>query len=296
MPRGVPLKGYKETDPTKQTWRPENQVLNALQSKLPFHAMPEFDPNETREAASLRIIKRFGILEEFAEASTVGDCRAMIVSGPPGLGKSFTTERVLKTMDEGSYRLIKGYVKTTGMIDAIWEMRHKGNLIVLDDADMIFKDENTLNLLKAVCDTCEDRTVSYITDADRVDSSGDVIPKSFLFEGSVIFLTNLDFDAMIARGHALAEHMAALVSRAHYIDLSMKCKRDYLIRIEQVMKEGMLDAIVPKAQQVEVYDWIVANKDSLRELSLRMAIKVAKVRKMMPGKWQDIATVTCCKV
>lgn len=296
MPRGVPNKGYKETDPALQTWRKENQVIPALQAKLSFQALPDANPNETRDQASTRILKRFGILEEFAEASTVGDCRALIVSGPPGLGKSFTTERVLKTMDEGSYRLIKGYVRTTGLIDAIYAMRAKGNLIVLDDADMIFKDENSLNLLKAVCDTCEDRTVSYITDAVRTDEAGDAIPKTFLFEGSVIFLTNLDFDAMIARGHALAEHMSALVSRAHYIDLTMKCKRDFLIRIEQVMKEGLLDAIVPKAQQGEVYDWIVDNKDSLRELSLRMAIKVADVRKLHPNKWQDIATVTCCKV
>jgi hypothetical protein len=295
MPRGIPNAGKRETDPAKQTWRPENQVAQALMAKVPFRLLPEENPNETREEASKRILVRFGILEEFAEASTTGDCRSLIVSGPPGLGKSFTTEQVLKTMDPGMYSLIKGYIKTTGLIRAIWKNRQPGNLIVLDDADMIFKDENSLNLLKAVCDTCEDRTISYITEAEMFDDNGDAIPKTFSFEGSVIFLTNLDFDAMIERGHALSEHMAALVSRSHYIDLSMKCKRDFLIRIEQVMKEGLLKSL-PVAQQSEVYDWIVANKDQLRELSLRMAIKVANVRKTMPHKWQDIATVTCCKV
>ncbi len=295
MPRGVPNSGKRETDPALQTWRPENQVLNALQAKLPFHSLPEENPNETREEASRRILTRFGILEEFAQASAEGECRALITSGPPGLGKSYTTERVIKNMDSGCVTLLKGYVKTTGLIRAIWKHRHPGNLIVLDDADMIFKDENSLNLLKAVCDTCEDRTVSYVTEADMFDDAGDKIEKTFSFDGSVIFLTNLDFDAMIAKGHALSDHMAALVSRAHYIDLSMKCKRDYLIRIEQVMKEGLLDPM-PKNQQDEVYSWIVSNKDSLRELSLRMAIKVANVRRTMPTKWQDIATVTCCRV
>lgn len=303
MAIGHSKKGYREMNPLLQTWRkPNDPVVLALLAKQGNMAlnvtMPEANPEESWNEASKRILIRFGILEEFAEQSTRGECRAMIVSGPPGLGKSFTVERVLKGMDEGSYSLLKGYVKTTGLIRKLYEHRHPGHLVVFDDCDMIFRDENSLNLLKAVCDTCEDRTVTYMTEKDMVsETDADIIPKTFSFEGSVIFLTNMDFDAMIAKGHMLSEHLAALVSRSHYIDLTMKSKRDFVIRIQQVLKEGMLDKILPDQEhQDEVYSWICDNQTRVRELSLRFAIKLAGIRKSMPHKWQDIAEVTCCKV
>jgi hypothetical protein len=37
------------------------------------------------------------------------------------------------------------------------------------------------------------------------------------------------------------------------------------------------------------------NKNKFREMSLRMAIKVADLRKSFPLKWKAMATVTCMK-
>jgi hypothetical protein len=48
---------------------------------------------------------------------------------------------------------------------------------------------------------------------------------------------------MIERGHKLAPHFTAMVSRSHYIDLAMKTNRDYLVRIRQVVNQGLLSNI-----------------------------------------------------
>ncbi len=51
---------------------------------------------ETDEEAMDRIAKRFSILDEMTKAAINSDIRAMIVSGPPGVGKSFGVETQLE--------------------------------------------------------------------------------------------------------------------------------------------------------------------------------------------------------
>ena len=49
--------------------------------------------SESDDEAMNRIATRFEILDEMAAACIKGDIRAMIVSGPPGVGKSFCFEQ-----------------------------------------------------------------------------------------------------------------------------------------------------------------------------------------------------------
>jgi hypothetical protein len=87
-----------------------------------------------------------------------------------------------------------------------------------------------------------------------------------------------------------------MISRAHYIDLAMKTRRDYLVRIRQVIKLGLLSNMgLSKAEQKDVIDFIETNHNILRELSLRIAIKIGNLRKMPRGDWKAMAKITCCK-
>lgn len=248
-------------------------------------------------AIAKRLTERFTILDDFAMATTAGICRALIVSGPPGLGKSYSIEKLLKTWNPkgDQYTVAKGYVRATGLLKLLYQHRKPGNVIVFDDADSVFWDDNSLNLLKSVCDTTEDRYVSYLAESRLVDEdSAELIPSRFLFEGAIIFLTNLDFDKMIAGRHKVAPHLEALVSRAHYIDLKMKTRADFLVRIEQVVKEGEILGFLPKAQQDEVLNFVKLNSTVLRELSLRMVKKIGDIRKMkLNSDWRAAALSTC---
>ena len=253
--------------------------------------------NESDEQVENRIAERFDILEMLADNCIEGNSRALIVSGPAGLGKSYTIEKKLEEWDPSgnNYAITKGYVRATGLVKLLYVYREACQVLVFDDADAIFFDDISLNLLKAVCDTTERRVVSWLSEGKLLDEdTGELVPRSFVFEGSIIFISNYDFDAMIDRGHKLAPHLQAMVSRAHYLDLAMKSRRDYLVRIRQVVAQGLLSHM-DIDEQVDVLTFIEAYADNLRELSLRMALKVASIRKSNNSNWQKVAKVTCCK-
>jgi len=276
-------------------------VYDRSSTKARMQQMTYIEPvsHETDEEIDARISESFEILSDLTEASLTGDVRAIVVSGPAGVGKSHTVEEKLAQWDPNgiNHTIIKGYVRATGLYKLLYQHSEAGKVLVFDDADTVFFDDTSLNMLKAVCDSNKKRTVSYMTEGALYDEESSVkLPKQFDFNGTIIFITNLDFDSMIDKGHKLAPHLQAMLSRAHYIDLKMKTKRDYMIRIRQVLKNGLLaeqglDAI---AQQ-EVVAFIDKNQNSMRELSLRMALKVAAIRKSSPQKWEKMSRVTCCR-
>lgn len=289
MPRGVPKNGFRKT-------KKKMAALAAANFSKPSQTVSNVF--ETDAQINERIRSRFEILEQLSKAATAGEVRALIVSGPAGLGKSFTVEKAISDYDPNSVNstIIKGYVKATGLYKLLYQYREPGKVIIFDDADTIFFDETSLNLLKAVCDSTEKRIVSYLSEGTLIDEDSAVrIPKQFEFNGTIVFITNYDFDAMIDRNHKLTPHLQAMISRAHYIDLSMKSERDYLIRIKQVVAEGLLDNIgLDKSAQNDVMHFIGKNSERLRELSLRIALKVGSIRKTSKN-WEKIATVTCCR-
>ena len=252
---------------------------------------------ETDAEVDARIAERFDVLEDITKSVLSGNSRSLIVSGPPGLGKSFTIEKLLEEwgMEGEEYTRITGYVKATGLYKLLYQYRNPGNVVVFDDADSVFLDDVALSLLKAVADTTETRRVSWLSEAILIDEeSADVIPKTFEFNGSIIFITNQDFDAMIDKGSKLAPHFSAMMSRSHYIDLSMKTRQDYMIRIRQVVKQGLL-AHLEAQEQSDVIEFLEAHTNTLRELSLRMAIKLGNIRRDRGTNWERNARITCLK-
>jgi hypothetical protein len=289
MPRGVPKNGFRNRVSSNVKMSKMTAVTNQAATVI---VETDFEIEE-------KLNDRFGILQLMTEAAISGDVRSLIVSGPAGLGKSFTVEKALEAWDPqgASHRIVKGYVRATGLYKLLYQNRLPGSVLVFDDADGIFFDDTSIGLLKAVCDTTDRRQVSYMTEGTLVDEeSAEVLPKSFQFDGTIIFITNYDFDSMIDRGHKLAPHLRAMISRSHYIDLAMKTQRDYLIRIRQVIAVGLLKNIgLDDDGQKDVINFIETRKDELRELSLRMAIKIGTIRRTGKSNWMKIARVTCCK-
>ena len=287
MPRGVPKAGFRKP-------RTNATVKRMLEVAQPASVIVESD-----DEIEQKLTDRFEVLGMMTEAALAGDVNAMIVSGPAGLGKSFTVEKALESWDPNGtdHRVVKGYVKATALYKLLYTHRARGQVLVFDDADDVFLDETAINLLKAALDSTERRIISYMTEGSLIDDeTAERLPKSFQFEGTVIFITNYDFDGMIDRGNKLAPHLQALVSRAHYVDLAMKTKRDYIVRIRQVVRQGLLQNIgLADAAQREVCEFIESNQDRLRELSLRMALKIGTIRRRNPSNWTKVARITCCR-
>lgn len=257
------------------------------------------EPEESYEQIEARLKDSFEIAEGIIRAAVFGTARAVIVSGAPGVGKSHTVEAVLRERDEDgegfNFSFSKGYVKATGLYKMLYEHRLEGQVLVLDDADSIFDDPISLNLLKAVCDSTKRRHVSWSSEYVLQTEDGEKIPSKFDFDGTIIFITNLNFDNLIEKGNKITPHLAALVSRAHYIDLGLYSLRERMIRVQQVAANSELLHTLTEDQQSDVLEFMEMNLVSLREVSLRMAIKLADIRKSQSDRWEGIARMTCLR-
>ena len=256
---------------------------------------------ETDEQAMDRIRERFDILTEMTKATVSGDIRAMIVSGPPGVGKSFGVEREIDKaclFDKlASKRLkaevVKGSATPIGLYQVLYKFSDENSVVVFDDCDSILLDDVALNLLKGALDSGKKRRISWLSESSALRREG--IPDSFEFKGSVIFITNLKFDKM--KSQKLRDHLDALQSRCHYLDLTLDTMRDKLLRIKQIASDGVLfaDYDFEPATCDDIIDFMHTNKDRLREVSLRMALKIADLRQMSMTNWKRLAETTCMK-
>ena len=252
---------------------------------------------ETDEETIERMRERFDMLEDMTRATKKGDVRAMIVSGPPGVGKSHGVEKVLGKHDliatlgekPPKYEVVKGAMSAIGLYCKLYKMADKDNVIVFDDCDSIFSDELSLNILKAALDSKKTRRIHWNTDSFKLRNEG--VPDSFEFKGSAIFITNIKFDNV--KSKKMRDHLEALESRCHYIDLAIDTDREKLLRIKQITNDGMLDEYALGAEVVEeIVDFCDINKKRLRELSLRTVLKVADLAKAFPNKWEAMAENT----
>jgi len=253
--------------------------------------------DETDEEIVERLRSRFEVLKEMTKAVKAGTVRAMIVTGPPGVGKSFGVDEVLSKDDlfnalgqrKPRYEIVKGAMSAIGLYSKLYEYSEKGNVIVFDDCDSVLLDDLSLNILKAALDSSKKRTISWNTDSRVLRAEG--VPDKFEFKAGAIFITNIKFENV--RSKKLQDHLAALESRCHYVDLQMDTDREKVLRIKQIVEDGMLDTYeFEDVQRDEVVDFIVENRAKMRELSLRTVLKVADLRKSFTTNWKSMAEVT----
>ena len=244
--------------------------------------------------------QRFDILTAMTQAVKRGEVRAMIVSGPPGVGKSHNVEAVLQkdglfdTLGERKpkYEVVKGAMSSIGLYKKLYEFSDAKHVLVFDDCDDILQDELSLNILKGALDSSAKRWISWNTDSRILRSEG--IPDRFEFKGAAVFITNIKFEHV--RSKKLKSHLNALESRCHYMDLEMDTEREKMLWIHNIVQKGMLDRyeFEPAVVQ-EVLEYINAYRDRLRELSLRMVLKIADLRRAFPAAWQAMAETTCMR-
>ena len=256
---------------------------------------------ESEEQVMTRIRERFDILHEMTKATISGDIRAMIVSGPPGVGKSFGVEQEIEKaclFDKLSGKrlraeVVKGSATPIGLYQTLYKYSDKNCVVVFDDCDAILVDDIALNLLKGALDSGKKRKISWLSESSALRREG--IPESFEFKGSAIFITNLKFDKL--KSQKLRDHLDALQSRCHYLDLTLDTMRDKILRIKQIASDGVLfaDYDFEQETQDEIIDFMNVNQERVREMSLRMAIKIADLRKSFPNNWKRMAETTCMK-
>jgi hypothetical protein len=257
--------------------------------------------NETDEQTLDRLKARFEILDEMSQAAIAGNIRALILQGPPGIGKS---HGVVTQMQKSSmfddiagrpprYEVVKGFMTPISLYCKLYSHSDPGHVLVFDDCDSILEDEESLNVLKAALDSSKSRRVFWGSDSKMLRREG--VPDSFDFRGTVIFITNQKLDGG-QRDSKRSAHLNALQSRCHFLDLKMNTVRECLIWIKHVVSSGrMLEEYgLNKSQADDIVEFMYANQTQLRELSLRMAVKIADLVKISTN-WQNLARATCMR-
>ena len=291
--------GYVTVDGKAMAGFPDRNIKIKVNSEADYALTKKSTTvrEETDEETIERLRERFQILEDMTRACKKGDVRAMIVTGPPGVGKSFGVEKVLGKHDmiatlaekAPKYQVVKGAMSAIGLYCKLFNYADKDNVLVFDDCDSILQEDLSLNILKAALDSKKTRRIHWNTDSFKLRNEG--VPDSFEFKGSAIFITNIKFENV--KSKKMRDHLAAIESRCHYIDLTIDSEREKMLRIKQIVSDGMLKShMLDDETHERVVDFIDINKKNLRELSLRTVLKVADLAKAFPNNWEAMAENT----
>jgi hypothetical protein len=232
---------------------------------------------------------RFGFVEKLVSMVADGVQPSAVITGEGGLGKTFT---VTKTLESKGYKdisdlaefqvgsvvnarkcftFVKGYSTPKGLYRTLFE--NNKSIVVFDDCDSVLKDPVALNLLKSALDSYGKRIISW-----NADMRDDDLPRSFNFEGRVIFISNLD-EGKIDQ---------AIRSRSMMIDLSMTTDQ----KIERMETIAAAPEFLPEYDSTVKADALALIrelKDDVKEISLRTLISVSKIR-ASNDDWKDLAT------
>jgi len=232
---------------------------------------------------------RFGFVEKLVSMVAAGVQPSAVITGEGGLGKTYTVTKTLQAnglqdiSDLADFQVgtvlnarkcftfVKGYSTPKGLYRTLFE-NNKGT-IVFDDCDAVLKDPVALNILKSALDSYGKRIISW-----NADMRDDDLPRSFNFEGRVIFISNMSQDKIDQ----------AIRSRSMMIDLSMTLSQ----KIDRMEHIALSDEFLPEYDvecKKDALSLIREIKDDCKEISLRTLISVTKVRASNKD-WKDLAT------
>lgn len=235
------------------------------------------------EGTLWNINQRFQFVTDLVTMIARGRAVSMIVTGPGGLGKTHTVTAGLTAAGlqdvsgrevespERSFKQIKGYSTAKGLYRELF--MNKDSVIVFDDCDSVLRDPVALNLLKGALDSYDKRIISW-----NADLRDDDLPRSFIFNGRVIFISNM------RRGQL----DVALKTRAYVIDLAMT--REQKLERMAVLAEN--EDFMPGMERVYLRDSLALIQevgDRAQEISLRSLQAVARIRASSGARWRDLA-------
>lgn len=271
---------------TKYKWAAENRVNQLSGSKVDFEAQAKAAAERT---ARFGINERFGFVEKLVDMVAAGVQPSAVVTGEGGLGKTYT---VTKTLEKNGYKdisdladfqvgmvintrkcftMVKGFSTAKGLYRTLFE--NNKSVIVFDDCDAVLKDPVALNILKGALDSYGKRIISW-----NADMRDDDLPRSFNFEGRVIFISNMSQDSIDQ----------AIRSRSMMIDLSMTADQ----KIDRMEHIALSSDFMPEYERSHKQDALGLIRElgsEAKEINLRTLISVTKIRSANKD-WKELAT------
>ncbi len=225
---------------------------------------------------------------DIARKVAAGAFNSLMISGRAGTGKTFSVEKALKDeglMEDDDYIMVSGAVSTIMMFKKMFQYRNK--VLVFDDCDAVFRDENGRNILKAALDTKKVRRISYLKKSGLVfdpkdfemDPEGEfnmiengMVPAYFDFAGRVIFISNLPKDK--------ADPDGAIRSRSILMDVNP----DDATLMERI--KTLLPYLDPKDMPLKDKEEIYEFMKKANDVSMRTFVKAAGLKQAGLKNWE----------
>lgn len=243
----------------------------------------------------------FADLDDLVGMVASGYQPSLLVTGMAGIGKTYNVTNRVKGIlgSEGEkWKHIKGKLSPVGMYQTFFLNRDK--LIIFDDADSVFANQDTVNMLKAALDSYDTRTISWISpttvDVSKMepgdlmsffqeiendlmtDPTGKIkFPNAFEFTGRVIFISNIHQSKIDS----------AVKSRSFVIDITLKAA-DVFKRMESILEYIGGDSSM--ADKHEVLDYLKENVAAMadKEVNMRTFILAMRIKNSGTSRWKDM--------
>ena len=227
-------------------------------------------------------------LEKLAKMAVDGKIRGLIISGPPGLGKTHTFKQTAGT--KKNCRWVNGRITPTALYQALYQCSDKSDLLILDDCDAVLEDETSINLLKAAMDTSDVRIINYVANKAVLNQIG--CPDSFEFSGTVVLITNLDVLTRVkTRQSKTYVHMMALASWTLHAQVGYHDRPSQLEHVKYLIEEkGAFNEYSSEIVE-EVLVWFEDRIQVVRTVDMRTAVKAILLASELDD-WEEMADYT----
>lgn len=271
---------------SKMVGRSPNKVY--LEKKFAKIGSIVADVKKKVQTDEFGINKRFDFVKQMVDMVAAKTIASSIITGEGGLGKTHTVVKSLRSaglkditdlgeLEAGTvvraskcFRVIKGFSTAKGLYRTLFE--GNGMTLVFDDCDSVLKDPVALNILKGALDSYSDRYISW-----HADMRDDDLPRSFKFEGTIVFISNMQLDRIDQ----------AIRSRAMCVDLSMT-QAQKVERMEAIINDSEFLPEYDSRTKKNAIDFLKGIKDEVSNLSLRSLIATVKIASK-GGEWKDLA-------
>lgn len=265
------------TEKSRQT---HLQTIERLKAEVAEQEKSEIDSQKVRQQ-DLKI-DIFKSIELYTIQVARGKSNSLIISGDAGVGKTRTVKDTIESLGmrkDVHYYFATGTATTAGLYEILFKHRHK--LILFDDCDAVFKEADSLNLLKGALDTYKVREISKLTKGNTFDSSdmtdSDMeaeyettgkVPNKFEFDGQIIFISNLPEE----------KFDKALLSRSLHVDVHLN-KKELFDRMKDIMAKICPDVEQDqKEEALEYLMFVTSNYPTKFDMNIRTLIHSINLR------------------
>ena len=192
---------------------------------------------------------------------------SLVITGGAGMGKTHLVKSTLEGMGlRESYDFVhfKGRATAAGLFITLYENSDK--IIILDDCDSVFRDDDAVNILKGALDSYDTRKISSITSKALKDEYGSEVPRHFEFTGRVIFISNISQSRLDE----------AIRSRSFVADVDLTTDQMFT-RMDQLIDK--MESRIPLAAKQQALAFMKELNEEFEglEINLRSFIKAARI-------------------